>query len=73
VNTFAAALAVNDMLARLHPYREEPNGAVGRIEFSLASLELFVDPEDAACRLLAPAVGRGDIEPLLGMAELAQR
>ena len=27
VNMFGAALAVNEILARLHPFREEPNGA----------------------------------------------
>lgn len=73
VNLFAAALAANDMLARLHPYREQANGSVGRVEFSLASLELFVDPEEASCPVMAPMVGRGDTEPLLGMSELAKR
>ena len=73
VNMFIASLAVNDFLARLHPYREESNSEIASIEFSLGSLELFPDPEDEPCALLYDAVGRGDMEPLLGLMELVER
>jgi hypothetical protein len=74
VNMFAASLAVNDFLARLHPYREEPNARIASIEFSLASLEFFCEEESEPCRLLEGRSGQGDREPRLGLTELsAQR
>lgn len=73
VNMFIASLAVNDFLARLHPYREEPNSKIASIEFSLSSLEFFPEPEDAPCALLSDYVGTGDVEPLLGQVQLAKR
>lgn len=73
VNMFIASLAMNDFLARLHPYREESNSAIASIEFSLSSLEFFPEPEGEPCAMLRYIVGRGDIEPLLGLMELAER
>jgi proteasome lid subunit RPN8/RPN11 len=71
VNMFAASLAVNDLLARLHPYREMPNGSIASIEFTLSSLEIFLDTEEKPCPMLQKGVGLGDCEPLLGLMELA--
>ncbi len=71
INMFIASLAVNDFLARIHPYREEPNSSIASIEFSLSSLEFFPEPEDETCKMLTFAVGLGDCEPLLGLMELA--
>lgn len=72
INMFAAALAVNDFLARIHPYRQVPNGDVGSIEFSLGQLRLTVDEEQEDCRLLRPWLGHGKISPLLGLPELSE-
>ena len=73
VNTFIAGLAVSDFLARLHPYRDEPNSSVAYIEFSLSSLEILPEPEGEPCSMLKHAVGRGDEEPLLGLPALAEQ
>ena len=73
VNMFAASLAVNEFLARLHPFREEPNATWAAVEFSLASMELFGDPDQGICELMAGNVGKGDVTPLLQMLELAER
>jgi hypothetical protein len=73
VNMFASGLAVNELLARLHPYREEPNAAYASVTFSLASMELIYDPEEGICDILGSKVGYGDIAPLLGIMELAER
>ena len=73
VNMFAASLAVNEFLARLHPFREEPNASWAAVEFSLASMELFGDPDEGICELMAGNVGKGDVTPLLDMLELAER
>ena len=73
VNMFASSLAVNEFLARLHPFREEPNHTWAAVTFSLASMELFGDPEQGICEIMAGNVGKGDVKPLLGLLELAER
>ena len=73
VNMFIASLAVNDFLARLHPYREMPNIDIASIEFSLSSLEFFPDPDGEPCAILRDTVGRGDVEPLLNLVDLSER
>jgi hypothetical protein len=72
VNMFASSLAVNEFLARLHPFREEPNSVFAAVTFSLASMELFAEKEERACSVFGPFVGRGDVKPLLSMMELAE-
>ncbi len=69
VNMFAAALAVNDFLARLHPYRKIPNSNVASIEFSLGELRITADEELESCRVMGRYVGYGDRSPLLGLPE----
>ncbi len=73
VNMFASSLAVNELLARLHPYREEPNSAYAAVTFSLGSMDLFYDQEEGICDLLGGKVGFGDTTPLLETMELAER
>lgn len=74
VNMFAASLAVNELLARLHPYREEPNRACASVVFSLASMELMPEEEEEGmCGMLAGSVGKGDVRPLLGQMDLAEK
>jgi hypothetical protein len=73
VNMFGASLAVNELLARLHPFREEPNSNYAAVTFSLASMELISDPEEGICDILGGTVGMGDVTPLLGLMELAER
>jgi hypothetical protein len=73
LNMFASGLAVNELLARLHPFREEPNGAYAATTFSLASMEFFQDAEEGICEILGGKVGIGDTSPLLGLTELAGR
>jgi hypothetical protein len=73
VNMFGAALAVDEFLARLHPFREEPNDAYAAVTFSLASMELICEAEDGICEILGGRVGIGDTTPLLGLLELAER
>ena len=71
LNSLVASIAINELLARLHPYRIEPNGdyAVHRISLSHGIYEHEGDGEP--CRLLARHIGRGDMEPLLEWAELS--
>lgn len=72
VNMFAASVAINDLLGRLHPYREEPNSNIASIEFSLSSLEFFADPDGQPCDMLKNHVGKGDVMPLLDVVDLSE-
>lgn len=71
LNTLIASLAVNEFLARLHPYRLDPNAehAVTRISLSHGIFEHEADGEP--CAVLARHTGRGDVEPLLDWPELS--
>jgi hypothetical protein len=73
LNMFAAGLAVTELLARLHPFREEPNSVYASVIFSLASVEFITEAEGGICKILAGHVGVGDVVPLLGLTELAER
>ncbi len=70
VNMATASLAVNELLARLHPYRLEPNAAYAVQRFSLSHDIHDHEPDGEPCQLLAPHVGRGDVVPLLGLPAL---
>lgn len=70
LNSLIASLAVNDLLARLHPYRIDGNSvAVHRLSLSHGIFEM--EGESDPCSVLARHVGRGDVEPLLDVAELS--
>lgn len=73
VNMYAASLAVNELLARIHPFREETNGEYGSVTFSLASMELIYERHNEPCELLEPHVGKGDMRPLLRLTELSEK
>jgi hypothetical protein len=73
VNMLGSSLAVNELLARLHPFREEPNSSHAAVTFSLASMELISDPEEGDCAILHDKVGVGDTHPLCGLIELSER
>ena len=71
LNSLIASLAINELLARLHPYRLDPNSdyAVHRLSLSHGIYEYLPDGEP--CAVLARHVGRGDVQPLLDMPELS--
>jgi hypothetical protein len=65
INMFFASLAVNELLARLHPYRNQPNEQYSTVRANLTELLFDGEPESAPCTLLQPWVGRGDLVPIL--------
>ena len=71
LNSLLASLAVNEFLARLHPFRLDPNAdyAIHRLSLSHGIYEHEDDGEP--CPVLARHVGRGDVSPLLDWAELS--
>ncbi len=72
VNTQFASMLVNELLARLHPYRLENNSEYAIIRHSLAQMHTYYEPEAAdGPRSFARLVGRGDASPLLDMPSLS--
>ncbi len=71
VNSLLSSMAVNELLARLHPYRDDGNEnfAVNRI--SLTQSQAYFEPEGEPCRVLSRHAGRGDVTPLLDMPSLS--
>ena len=71
LNSLFASLAVNEFLARLHPFRLDPNGdyAVHRLSISHGIYEHEGDGQP--CPILSQHVGKGDVNPLLDWAELS--
>jgi hypothetical protein len=72
VNMLVSSLAVNDFLARLHPFRLDPNGEFATQTVSLTQGEFMKFPDGEPCSMFASRVGRGDTRPLLGMPELTE-
>ncbi len=71
VNMFFASLAVNEFLARLHPFRDDPNSDYAWTSISLTQMQTYPKPDGVACARLAKHVGRGDMTPLLNMPILS--
>lgn len=67
VNGTFASLAVQELLARLHPYRNRPNGEFAYIGGNLAEVQLYTEAEGQPCPVFKSHVGRGDMTPLLNM------
>jgi hypothetical protein len=72
INMRAASLALDDFLARIHPYRLDPNSEVATQTVSLTQGEYIRIPEGQPCPMFAARVGRGDSTPLLDMPELSE-
>lgn len=72
INMQMASLAVNEFLARLHPYRLDPNAdsAILRVGFMSGSHHPL--PEPPASGMFFSHLGRGDVRPLLSMPELSE-
>jgi hypothetical protein len=72
LNMLIASFAVNELLARVHPYRLDQNSdfAIRRISLSHGIFE--TEPDGEACPSLTKHVGRGDVEPLLEWPELSR-
>ena len=72
VNMQIASMAVNEMLARIHPFRDEPNGRYAASRLSLKHGEMFSEPDGSPCPLLTRYTGRGDVSPLLDRPDLSE-
>lgn len=70
VNMHYASLAVLELLARIHPYRADPNGRFARYGSSLVNDDHWAFDDGDPCRVLAREAGRGDTAPMLDMPSL---
>jgi hypothetical protein len=70
VNMQVAALAVNEFLARIHPYRDDVNDEFAVHRTVISRGEIYREPEGPPCAELAAFVGRGDMNPLLNIPSL---
>lgn len=72
VNMLAASIAVNEFLARVHPYRVAPNSDFAVRRISLSDHIAGVDEQDGEpCSVFSRYVGLGDQQPLLGVMGLS--
>jgi hypothetical protein len=67
----AAAMAVNEVLARRYGTRNLPNGTYATTRINLSENEIESVAEGRACPAMGKLLGQGDAEPLLGLPELS--
>jgi molybdopterin/thiamine biosynthesis adenylyltransferase len=74
INTMIAAMAVNELLARIHRFRYDRNDAYAAQRYALHEAWNFRDAEWELkpCPVLPKEVGRGDVTPLLDRPELSE-
>jgi hypothetical protein len=70
LNMLIASLAVNELMARIHPYRLEPNADYAAHRISLSHGIFAHERDDDPCPALSRHAGRGDVSPLLDWPEL---
>lgn len=71
LNMLVAAYAVNELLARLTPYRVDPNAEFAQWRISLSDPLASSHRDDGeACAAFARRIGFGANEPLLGIMDL---
>jgi molybdopterin/thiamine biosynthesis adenylyltransferase len=71
VNMTMAAMAVNELLARLYQTRNVPNNRFALTRFNLAEMDIEAEAEGVPCPMFARIAGLGDITPMLDLPELS--
>ncbi len=71
INMQTASIAVNEFLARIHPFRYDPNSEFAITRFSITDAYVQREDDGIPDEYLVKYVGRGDIIPLLNMPELS--
>lgn len=72
VNMQVASMAVNEFLARLHPYRLDDNAGSAVVRVNFVGGEYYRFEEPKASETFAQHIGKGDVRPLLSMPELSE-
>jgi hypothetical protein len=71
INMQVAATAVNEFLARLHPYRNVDNKDIDVVRIMFGECTTYAESLPEPCLFFTKYVGKGDIEPLLNNPELS--
>jgi hypothetical protein len=72
INMQIASTAVNEFLARLHPYRWDDNANFATVRTSFIQGANYLEPDGAASGMFFRHIGKGDVRPLLSMPELSE-
>jgi hypothetical protein len=72
INMQMASTAVNEFLARLHPYRHDDNADSAIVRTSFIQGTSYREPDGQASRSFSAHIGKGDVRPLLSMPELSE-
>lgn len=70
INTQVSSIAINEFLARIHPYRYDDNSNYSITKLSLTDSYILYEPDNTIDRYLEKYVGRGSMKPQLNMPEL---
>jgi hypothetical protein len=72
INMQMASKAVNEFLARLHPYRHDDNAEFAAVRTSFIQGTDYRECEEFVSQSFFPHIGKGDVRPLLSMPELSE-
>jgi hypothetical protein len=72
VNMQMASTAMNEFLARLHPYRYDDNADSATVRTSFIQGMNYREREESPSGMFAAHVGKADVRPLLSMPELSE-
>ena len=72
VNMLTASLAVNELLARIHNYRDDDNSNYAVLRYSLTQSRIISEDDGLPCKVFSKYVGKGDCVPPLGLPFLCQ-
>lgn len=72
INMQMASSAVNEFLARLHPYRLDGNEDFAVVRTSFMQGRSYCEREEVASGMFFPHIGKGDVRPLLSMPEISE-
>ncbi|RKF32291.1 hypothetical protein BCY89_13920 [Sphingobacterium siyangense] len=71
VNMQVASTGINDFLARLHSYRNEPNSDYETVRIGISNGVSYMEEVTEQCSFFSKYTGKGDMVPLLGLIELS--
>lgn len=71
INQLFASHAVLEMLARLHPIRTDDNAGFAAQRWSLSGDFRNTEPDGERCNIVSKYLGRGDMNPPLGLPDLS--
>ncbi len=72
INMQIASAAVNEFLARLHPYRYDDNAESAVLRTSFICGTSFRETDGVASGGFSAHIGKGDVRPLLSMPDLSE-